>query len=211
MIKIPCSKLEQVRQDPIAYVQQILSENKGGGSHGMFSCFQDTTRLFHLGEVGMNEGVKTLQQKFMRFVDNVENRGKQELLLKQFVNYCEEYLKKEFCFVDGCRNIKWNIIEEVTLTGRTPLVVKNHNGLFSYILTERAFNWQTELRFPLIQSYISTETVRCGSDELNIGVYNVSTSKFDFRNFQTIELTNVINETSNIFKNVHKEYLKRKK
>lgn len=66
MITIQCSKLESVRKNPQAYGQLIASGDgkKGGGSHGMFSCFQDIARLVHIGELDIKEGVKGYTRNF---------------------------------------------------------------------------------------------------------------------------------------------------
>lgn len=131
-------------------------------------------------------------------------------MVEQFVKYCRLYERRQFEFIDGWRQMKWNIIPDVRLTGRTPWVVENNDSYYSYILSEKEFAWKEELRFPLFQKYLVDNTIECNIEEMNVGVYNLATNTFDFKNFSTKEVSNMIREAEDVFKNVYTEYKKRK-
>jgi len=211
-MKIRCSTLETVRKNPVAYAELLATGDgiKGGGSHGMFACMQDVARLIHLGEVDVNQGIKELQKKFQKFSITSKNKAKQELLTDQLVKYCRLYEKQSFVFIDGWRNMCWGITADVSLTGRTPWVVSNGKGYYSFLLTEKPFAWSSELRFPLIQKYLVDNTIDCPITEMNVGIYCLATNSFDFLSFSNEEILEVVTETRDIFRRVYQEY-KRKK
>jgi len=211
-MKIRCSILETVRRNPVAYAEMLASGdgNTSGGSHGMFACFQDITRLIHLDEIDINQGVKELEKKFQRFNITPQYKAKQELLTSQLVKYCRLYEKQGFRFVDGWRNMTWGITADVSLTGRTPWVVANDSGYFSFILTEKPFEWSSELRFPLFQNYLCVNTIECDITDMNVGVYCLENNSFDFLSYTQIEIAEAVSETTGIFDKVYKEYNKRK-
>lgn len=210
MIKIRCTSLEDVRKNPAAYAQLLVSDNAkvSGGTHGMFAYWQDVVKLVHLQKLTPNEGIKELQQKFMRFDDTPRNKSKQDHLLEQFVQYCKQYDKNEFAFVSGKRQMKWELYAGVMLTGLTPLVVHNDDGYYSYLITEQPFDWKEQLRFPLMQQYLADYNIDCDVSEMRIGIYSLSTGKFEFKQFSKTELNKAVLQTSGIFENVFNEYSK---
>jgi hypothetical protein len=204
MIKIRCTSLEDVRKNPAAYAQLLISDNAkiSGGTHGMFAYWQDVAKLVHLQKLTPTEGIKELQQKFMRFDDTPRNKSKQDHLMEQFVKYCKQYDKNEFAFVDGKRQMKWELYAGVMLTGLTPLVVHNDDGYYSYLITEKPFEWKEQLRFPLMQQYLADYNIDCDVSEMHVGIYCLATGKFEFKIYSGIELSNTIITVSEIFKNV---------
>lgn len=210
MISIRCSMLEAVRKNPAAYGQLLASNDgkKGGGSHGMFACFQDVARLYHTGEIDLKDGIRELHRKFLRFNETEENKTKQAKLVEQFVRYCRSFEKQSFELVEGWRQMKWSVVPNVLLTGRTPWVVGNDDGYFSYILSEQKIDWKSELRFPLFQKYLTDNTIDCSLNEMSVGIYCLTTNTFDFKSYSAKEVTNVVNETGLIFQNVYTEYKK---
>lgn len=213
MLKIRCSSLEDVKQNPQAYAQLLaLTDGKsGGGTYGMFAYWQDAARQVHEHDLTVSQAIKHLQNKFIRFDETPKNKAKQDRLLEQFVKYCRLYDKNNFAFVDSRRHMKWEIHNGVMLTGLTPWVVYNDTGYYSYFVTEELFDWQEQLRFPLIQQYLTDNKIECDITEMHMGIYCLSTNKFDFRSYTERELKDTVSQTTKIFENVKESYLKLKK
>lgn len=213
MIKIPCSILEQVRKNPMAHAQFLATGDKPktGGTHGMFAYFKDVVKQVHTKEFTVSEGIKELENKFARFDDTLKNKNKQNKLFDGFVEYCKAYEKMGFELADTKHQMKWDLLPTVRLTGHTPWVVYDDTYYYAYFIVEQPFDWQTELRFPLIQSYISNNTIECNESEMKVGIYSLSNGSFDLKSFSTKEIKGVIIETTNVFRNVHEEYFKIKK
>ncbi len=213
MIRISCTLLEQVRVAPAQHGKMIatIEKPKPGGSHGMFAYWQDTAKLIHDGKLTISEAVTYLQNKFLRFDDTVNNSRKQIKLVEQLIKYCATYKKNKFEFVDSKHHMNWDIVEGVRLTGLTPWVVHNRDGYFSYVTIEHTVDWQSQLRFPLIQQYLTANHIDCDVTEMQVGVYFLETDQFEFRNYSNREIRLYISETGNIFQSVLDEYTKWKK
>jgi len=213
MISVQCSQLEYIKVNPEAY-GQLLAENDGknrGGSYGMFACFQDVAKQVHIGELDISQAVKELYKKFVRFENNAKNRKKQEFLAEQLVNYCNSYKKKRFEFVDSRHQIRMQLIPEVRLTGLTPWVVADETTFYSYTISEKDFDWEKQLRYPLFQNYIINYTIDCEWDQLKVGIYSLESTQFQFKNFTKNRVQEIIEETTEIFKNLYLAYKQRKK
>lgn len=208
MIKIRLTSLEDVKRNPSLYAQQLAAENAktSGGTHGMFAYWQDIVKTVHLNQLTTSEAIKTLQQKFLRFDDNPKNIRKQELLLEQLAIYCNAYDKYKFALADGRRQIKWELYAGVMLTGLTPIVAHNDEGYYAYFFSENPYDWEDQLRFPLIQQYLSDYSIHCDIGEMNVGIYCLATGKFEFLLFTKSQLNKAIIQTSSLFEKVEKEY-----
>lgn len=97
MIRISCSKLEDVKQNPEVFAQQLLLDKKmAGGSFGMFQCWQTKVRATHKGEMDPQEAIKSLRQEFRDrdYADNAANKNKKKNLIDKLIPYLEEFKNK---------------------------------------------------------------------------------------------------------------------
>lgn len=213
MIRISCTNLEQVRVAPAQHGKMIatIEKPKSSGRRGMFTCWQEAASSFHTTNVSVSETVKLLQKKFMQFDENLVNSRRQAKLADQLTNYCALYEKSKFEFIDSKHHMNWDIVAGVRLTGNTPWVVHNSDGYFSFIPVEQPIDWQTQLRFPLIQQYLSSNHIECDVTEMRVGVYCLTTNKFEFKVYSTNEIQMFISETGEIFQTVLDEFNKWKK
>ncbi len=213
MISITCPLLETARANPSAYGQMlaVAGGKIGGGGRAMISCVQEVARLVHLNELSVSQAIKELHNKFIHFKDTQQNKKRQEQLTEQFVRYCKQFDKLALNFLDGYHLMKWNFSPNTRISGRTPWVMANDIGYFSYLLSEKNFDWQSQLRFPLFQYYLANHTIDCTISEMNVGIYSLDEGDFQFKSFSKKEISSVISETNLILNTVFTEYNKRKK
>jgi hypothetical protein len=212
MIKVRASLLESVRLNPEAYGQLFATGglNNKGGTHGMFQCFGEVARSVHVGELNMREAITALHTKFLSYRDIPANKQRQERLTEQLMAYIRLYRKMGFNWVDGPKRIQWPITKQVMLTGNTPWVVSNDEGYTSYMLAEKSFDWKSQLRFPLFQQYLASNTIDCPSTSITTGYYFADTNTFDLVNFGKSDMKLAIDETGKLFNSVYREYEKKK-
>ncbi|MBN9298606.1 MAG: hypothetical protein J0I41_16490 [Filimonas sp.] len=208
MLTISCSLLEQVRNNYLPYVELLSTGEKisRGGTHGMFAYWQDVSKKIHQNELNLSSGIKTLTSLYSNFDDNKRNRDKQNLLLDQLVKYHQCYEKQNFQFYDGRRRIRWPIIPEIHLSGLTPWVFESGEEYFAYYVIEKKYDWKKELRFPLLQKYMSEHNVKCNFRQLNMGVYFLDTGVFEFRKYSTKEILSSVIETKQLFGKIYEEF-----
>lgn len=207
MLNIRCSSLQEAKQNPAAFAQILHNGfEKNGGSRGMLAYWQDVARKILKTELTVNEAVKELESIYLRFADNRKNNARRELLLEQLVKFTEQCHKRRFKWADGQHRIKWELHNGVLLTGLTPIVVKAEDEFYCLVVAEELPGWQEELRFPLFQQYLAQYILECGIDEINIGIYLLSKRDFEFRKYNSEELEEAVSETTQLFKEVQKNY-----
>jgi len=207
MIRVSCSNLEDVRKNPTAYAQQLLADKKaGGGSYGMFQCWQSKVKEIHSNELSITEAIKSLQQRFMSYADTSTNKKKQEYLLDRLKPYFEEFENKGYTYISSQKRVYWNIIPEVALTGLAPYIVADENKFVAYFFTEQSITWENQLRFPLLQYYIAKNICNCEPSQLQIGFYCLNTLSFNLKIYSNEDIEDSIREAENIFRTINKAY-----
>lgn len=206
MISISCSALETARINPKAIAHQMLSKTGSQGSRGMFTSWQDHVRSIHKRNIEPSVALLNLQQSFLKFADNLSNRKKQENLVDHFYPYVDKFQKAGYTYLEAKRRMKWFILEESKLGGELPYIVKCNDRFAAYYFAEKNFNWKTELRFPLIQRYLSANHLGCEEKELKVGIYCLEQDEFQLINYSKEDVQVAIDETKEIFHKVIDAY-----
>jgi len=206
MIRISCSKLEDVRRSPLTFVKQLKEKKKSGGKHGMLQYWQDCARASHTGQLQVPDAIKKLRQNFLSFSENAKNKKRQEFLIDRFAPYMEDFKTMNYTYIGAQKSIEWNMISDVYLTGYTPNLVSNDGGFASYFYTEHPISWQEQLKFPLIQHYLAEEIFKCTTQDVEVGTYCLSTLSFSLIKYSEADIEAAIKETRGIFSKIREEY-----
>ena len=189
-----------------------LQGAKSGGGHGMLSYWKDTVIHILKKEVSVSAGKRNLAHTLSGFIRTDKNIQKEKSLLESLDKYLKSHEKNRFSIVAGARAIRWNIIESVRLTGFTPIAVAKPDKTFaSYFFLEDKVSWQSEIRFPILQSYLAHEVLQCDINNLEIGVYCLKTDSFYFKRYTMAETAAAIAELGTIFKTVNNVYEDKKR
>lgn len=208
MISISCSSLETARINPKAIAQRLLSKGGSQGSRGMFANWQDHIRSIHSKNIDPSAAFLNLQQSFLKFATNQANTTKQDYLLDHFYPYLEKFEKSGFSYLESKCRMKWYLVTDGKLGGELPYVVKHKSGFAAYYFAERNFNWKGELRFPLIQRYLSANNLGCEDKDIQVGIYCLEQDSFQLENFKSDDVEIAIEEAKGIFFKVIEEYNK---
>lgn len=204
-LTISCTSLEEVRTNLDKYVSFILSGKKQIRRTGMLSQFNKAIEYTVNGTISIEEAKKRLQIQYSEYANNAKNRRRISYYLQAFDSFFKEYNKLQLAFIDGHRHIKFPITGSITLTGYTPILLHNEKGYFGYIVSEEPINWQSQLRFPIYQSYLATNTLNCDIKEMYVGIYCIKSGKFEFKSFTKREIDNVVLETTDVVINLQKK------
>jgi hypothetical protein len=208
MISISCSNLERARKNHTLYAELLSDGDKlqRGGTFGMFAHWQETAKKLHSGELGLNNSLKHFHSSFDRFADTQRNRDKQSWLMEEFAVYARRHKLEKLDFHEPRHQIRWALTGQVQLTGLTPWVFKREDLYYAYFCHEKAVDWESELKYPLLQRYMANNIVHCRLNELYMGVYCLEKGKFEFRRYTPLEVKTAVDEASGLFINIYTEY-----
>lgn len=188
MKKISITKLEIARQNPKGFAAILKAGTLGQpfGGRAKYVRLQDSINHFHK----TNDFAKTLNyfnKSFSQYVDNAKNRKDQERYFNCLNDYVNEFKKKKYEFYNK-ENLKIELNSKVMITGQIPLVFKNKKGeYFIYFFAKDNEGWETELRFPIVQSYFS-DVFEVETEEINVGIFSISENRFHEMSYSKKEI-----------------------
>jgi hypothetical protein len=172
----------------------------------MFQYWQEIAKKRHLKVVSLGEALRQLETAFSRFADTPRNRDKQAYLMNEFISYMRRYKAERFEIHELRHQFRWSLISQVRLTGLTPSVFRRDDSFYAYFCQEKQALWQDELKFPLLQRYMSDHVLHCRLSQLQIGVYFLEKGQFEFRRYTPFEVRTAVQETTQLFTNIYAEY-----
>lgn len=213
MIRVSISNLEYVRNYPEQFAKSLLTKPPiQGGGVGMFGQFKNAIYKVHNGDLNITDARNLLLNQYSVYKVSRENKAKQDNLISGYENYFPLLEELGLSYADGMHQIKWSSLHSnVLLSGLTPIVLTDNKEYYCHFYTEHPIDWESELKFPMVQEYIANSTLGCDSQTLNIGLYCLSDSMFFFRKYSKKEIKGAVTETSSLFGKVDTEYTKLKK
>ena len=210
MIRVSCKDLQQVKNDPALYAANLVSNGKPQARRGMFSQWQTAARELHTDKLTIADASNRLSTLFSVWNDTTQNRNRQEFFHQALISYNDLFEKKGFIYRHGSHLMKWQLHKNIILGGYTPWIVSKGKDHFSYLFTEHDLDWESELRFPLLQQYVSKKIIECDTADMEIGVFSLESGRFRFRSFTEKEISAAKSETQYLFNKLNGEYLRRK-
>jgi len=91
------------------------------------------------------------------------------------------------------------------ITGRVPLSFMNNKGGFSlYFFSKSSGGWESELRFPIIQSYFAEETYGTALDMVEVGVFSIQDNIFLEKTYSQSDILDAKIELKKISKAIYR-------
>jgi hypothetical protein len=210
MIRVSSKDLEQVKNDPALFAANLVSKGKLQARRGMFSQWQTVARQLHVEDLSIAEASRQLTSLFTVWNDTPKNIDREASFHTALTRYDELFQKKGFTYFDGAHVMNWKLHNNVILGGYTPWIAKRSKEYFSYLFTENDFDWESELRFPLLQQYISTNLIDCDPQDLSVGIYCLNKGAFKFKSFKSAEIADAKSEVRVLFNRLNIEYTRKK-
>jgi len=205
-LKISLGKLEIARENPKALAQALYANDGGGGNKSFIGCLKNVVRSYHENRETESLALNRLNEKLaITFNSTKENIEKSKRFCDSFIHYAEEYSKLEIGIDRFQVNLNWELQPKRILTGHSPFLCSNEEINIAYFFQEKSNNWDQQLKFPLLQIYLSEKFYKCEVEKTKVGIYNVADKKFEFRCYEDFELDNALEEAKSIFKNVKLE------
>ena len=76
--------------------------------------------------------------------------------------------------------------------------MRPETGFSAYFITRENINWETELKYLVIQSYIASNTFNCNVTEVEVGYIDYYSGEFHEISFSAKEIKSAVNELKDI-------------
>lgn len=174
MKKFSITRLEDARMNPLAFANSLKSSTASENHvrYSKYSLWRNIIFGFHQHN-DINKSINDFQNKFMlRFMDNRKNQQDMEEYICQIQNYGLEFHKRNLIFIEQKKRIDIKLSDALKIGGELSIICMNNNfGYTTYFLSKTSDCWEEELRFPIIQNYLSEIVYGVDSSDVEVGVY----------------------------------------
>lgn len=190
-MKFSITSLEQARRNPAEFAKILKggesSENKFGG-YPKSMRWLDAVCVFHKnGDI--SEAFDALEQALSGRKPTAQHRRELQTLLKALDNYKNEATKRKLSFIKSREKIHLRVNEEVEIAGIIPLIfMKPSSGFSAYFISLDNPEWKSELKFPVIQSFVAETVFKSNGEEIDVGYIDYLTGEFSETSFSSSEI-----------------------
>lgn len=198
-MKISHRQLESIRADPKNF-KSILEEFKGGFFRlSKYTCWKHAINFYFKSGYDLNKTENYFIKMFEKnFVDNKRNQRELKNYLEELNRYVNDFNDLGNDIIDTKVNVSLDIGNDNILSGevhRIDLSLKGGYEVFTIIKGD--YNWEDELRFPLLQHFFSGE-LGCSYDEISVGVYCFEMGEHVVKKYSQNEIEKALKEVNNI-------------
>ena len=195
-MKVSHTKLENARKNPSGFKKQ---EASGAGFFrlGQYRYWQFATRHYH--DNGRDDAFDYLERSFEeKFANNARNRKKLEEFQYKLDNYIKDFEELGNINIRRGVNISMDLGYSNTLSGEIAREDMKLDGRFEiFLFIKEEFNWEDELRFPLLQAHYA-QTYGVSYSYISVGVYSFENDQHISNVYSDVEVNSALNEVQNI-------------
>lgn len=198
MKRFSISRLEDARRNPAEFGKMLNADTKAGGMRfSKYMAWQ--LSLFHFHKTkNLSEAIKYFDLHFWsNFVESRANRNQYEEFLESLNAYVKDYKKCKYNYIDGKVKLDIELTDKLKITGQIPIVNLSPGGYSVFFLVRGRDDWEEELKFPVIQDYLSDE-FGVGLTEVEVGVYDLEKEKHVAKIYSAREVREAKEELTNI-------------
>jgi hypothetical protein len=204
MNKISFSQLESARKNPVAFAKSLTTPTGSNPRFSKYMAWQLAVNHYHKEKGDLSEALNYFEAIFMRrFVDNHKNKVERENWILELDAYAADDVKRKLTYVEHKKRVSISVTNKVRLGGELPLIKMNNTGGYSiYFFARESAQWESELRFPVIQNYVASTLYGVDLSEVEVGVYSLDLKKHLQRTFTQKEIDDAEKEIKAIGKAV---------
>lgn len=172
--KFSISKLEVARSNPRGFGVHLRDDTEEPFNNRPKSVrWLDAVTTYHRNS-SLSEAVNYLENSFSNRKQNKKNIAEVETLVSSLYSYVSEHSNLNYNYFSHKHKMEIHLSEKLKMTGWIWIINKTSNGYSGYVIVNDvdSFNWQNQLRFPLIQNYIAKYIFKCHTDEVEVGIVN---------------------------------------
>jgi len=201
MNKFSITQLEIVRKSPKQFAENLKATADSKPSffgRGKFMRWQDSVSEYHK-QNDLAKAINYLERSFSNRKDNAKNRNEVERFVSSLDAYVSHFNKKKFTLIDSRKKIHIELNAKVYISGQVPITYMNTKGGFSvYFFSQAGLDWETELKFPILQKYFAEQIYGTDLNKIEVGIFSTDSDKFFQQSYTEIEVKEAEKELKKI-------------
>lgn len=199
MIKFSITKLESARKNPLSFARSLKQGlSSGNFTYSKYMSWQNAVFNYHKSQ-DERHAIHYLINALLKFKSIQRDKRELQEYIQKLQLYISDHHSMGNYFVESRKRILIDAHPHVKITGQVPIINMNPNlGYRIYFFSKEVFNWENELRFPLIQYYFAEHVFGCELSELEVGIYCFETSAHYQKSYSKMNVTDALEETLKI-------------
>lgn len=190
-MKFSIANLERARRNPVEFAKILKngdsSANKFGGYPKSMRWLDAVCEFHRSGDI--SDAFDALEKALGGRKPTAQHRRELQALLKSLDNYKNEVTSRRLSFIKSREKIHLRVNEAVEINGIVPLIfMKTAGGFSAYFVSLNNPAWKSELKFPIVQSYVSESVFKSSVEETDVGYIDYLTGEFNELSFSTSEI-----------------------
>lgn len=190
MIKFSITKLEDARVNPVAFAKLLLDGQvvtRGFGYPKSLRWLNAVTAYHASSKIG--DAYVSIENALSNRKDTAANRRELEKLLTSLSDYEKQIKNLSFHLIKAREPIDLPLTKKLRIGGQIPLIyMKEDEGYAAYFISKENADWQSELKYPILQNYISKKVFKTDPKQVDIGYIDYLTGQFHQECFSAPEL-----------------------
>jgi hypothetical protein len=196
-MKLSFSQLESARKNPARFGSSFSGGRGSFNSNNFRTYLLAAINRFHRGE-SKKQVLDFFEDKCRTKLSlRSQFKGRLAHYMKVLADYCDGFASQGCSFVESNKFTSLTVGTH-TLTGKVDRFdLRIPTGYRATAGQLYETNWESELRWPLIQRAIARE-INCPVDEVEIGVFCFETGGYEYKIFSDSEITSAEAEANNV-------------
>lgn len=180
MKQFSITQLETARKNPQSFGKNLkdakASENTFGG-YPKSMRWLNAICIYHQNE-NISDAILSIENSFSNRKDTLKNRNELEGFINSIVSYESETKKRNLIFIKSRERINLILNNQIKVTGIIPLIfMKPTTGFAAYFISKSNANWQSELKYPIVQNYVAKYVFDSEIKNVDIGYIDYFTGE----------------------------------
>lgn len=200
-MKFSITNLEKARRNPVEFAKILSggksSENNFGGYPKSMRWLNAVCEFHKNGKI--SDAFESIESGFSRRKNTAQHRRELKMFYQALDKYKTETVKRKLSLLKSREPIHVKVNSLVEISGIIPLIfMKPVSGFSAYFISVNNPAWKSELKFPIIQSFVAGKVFNTNIEEIEVGYIDYLTGEFNETSFSVAEIGTYAKELENI-------------
>ena len=200
-MKFSITNLEKARKNPVEFAKMLksgkTSENEFGGYPKSMRWLNAVCEFHKEGRLA--DAFEAIDSGFSGRKNTAQHRRELQMFYTALDKYKTEIAGRKLALLKSREKIHIKVNLQVEIAGIIPLIfMKPSSGFAAYFISPDAPAWISELKFPVIQSFVAESVFKTNVEEIEVGYINYFTGEFNETSYSAAEINASVKELESI-------------
>lgn len=200
-MKFSITNLEKARKNTVEFAKMLksgrTSENEFGG-YPKSMRWLNAACEFHK-DSKLADAFEAIDKGFSGRKNTAQHRRELQMFYTALDKYKTEIAGRRLALLKSREKIYIKLNPQVEVSGIIPLIfMKPTTGFAAYFISLNAPAWKSELKFPVIQSFVAESVFKSNVEEVEVGYIDYFTGEFNETSYSVSEINASLKELEGV-------------